>query len=165
MSFHWNLPNVVALLLTTAITHGHSPVAAAPLLQNANSVWQGMFSRGLQAVPASLSPERLRELKVPPNADILFQLQSDCPEIVPSAVRARMTSLCNVVNNTRQCLDMTHSDPQFFFKNCSRASKGCEPIMHTNEETVCIFSGLGIDVSGKNKSLETRYTLHHFVGF
>lgn len=109
--------------------------------------------RGLQAVPGTLSPERLAQLHVPPDAEFLFLMVGQCPEQLPPQVRGRMASLCPIVLNTRLCLGMTNEDPQFYF---SCTNKGCDPILLSNEETVCVWDEIGVDLSGTNETLETR---------
>lgn len=109
--------------------------------------------RQLQAVPGALSPQRLAELQVPPGTEFLFLLVSDCPKVLPPQVRGRMATLCPVVINTRSCLGLENEDPQFYF-SCTK--EGCEPILLSNEETVCIWKAIGVDLSGTNETLETR---------
>lgn len=109
--------------------------------------------RQLRAVPRILSSQRLAELRVPPGTEFVFLLGSDCPEVLPPQVRGRMASLCPIVLNTRSCLGLTNEDPQFYF-SCTK--EGCDPILLSNEETVCIWEGIGIDLSGTNETLETR---------
>eukprot|EP00803_Ostreobium_quekettii_P009822 evm.model.scf_2359.2 EVM.evm.TU.scf_2359.2 scf_2359:16246-19135(-) len=99
------------------------------------------------STPSSLLPDRLKELGVPEGAEILFQLESDCPEDIPVTIQGRRAAVCRVYDHVRGCLGTAPGRPLHRFANCSRANGGCEVQAFGNEATVCIAQAVGLDLS------------------
>lgn len=111
--------------------------------------------RSLQARPAKLRNDELRALGVPEDAKFLFQLTSDCPAQLPPEVVARMGALCQLINNTRSCFNLSADEPQLRFRGCTKKT-GCPPFINQAADTVCILKGFGIEADGGDDCQDCR---------
>lgn len=96
---------------------------------------------------------RLEEMGVTDPSDLLVAHSAGCMATNLSAVvRTRLLLICQMLPLLNECLGVEANEPLLSYHDCS--GEECEQ-EYTYEETTCLGSAWGIDLTGKNKSIET----------
>lgn len=134
-------------LTTIAVTAILWPSVAANRRTDLSVLSAREDRRELQGIPTEFNDVQLQEMSVPLGSDFLFQLRSNCEDLVDHdpTIRPRMATLCNIFHNYRMCLNLPETIPVLYFENCTR--KGCSTLL-SNEQSICLTNGSGIDLRG-----------------